>query len=341
MGVVTVRDVARVAGVSVKTVSNSLNGVAGVRESTRQRVKSAAQQLGYRPNPAARILRSARTGVIGMCVPDLTMPWYAELADAVIEQAQRVDVSISLLQTGFVSEDQLPDILQRHTQYFDGLLLCPWELSQTTTPWAQSPIPVVLLRQAGTETGIDCVYVDQRAAARAATNHLLAAGCRSIAVIGTPHGPDGTDLSLRYDGFRLAMRERRRQVSPNRIGTVSFDNRADGWAAMNALLSAGETIDGVVALSDTLALGAMRALLDRGVQIPSDVALIGIGNIDEGSFALPPLSTVDLNQAELAATAMSIVGQRMDKPDHTDVNQQVVVDHTVISRHTTAAPLTA
>lgn len=302
----TMRDVARVAGVSVKTVSNVVNEYPHVSAATRARVLDAIAELGYRMNFAARSLSLGRTGMITLAVPELRLPYFAELADEVIKAAAARGCTVLVEQTGGTREGELAVLDGDRRRMTDGLLLAPVALRAGDAAALAVDSPLVLLGERGIGD-VPRVSMSNTAAARAVTEHLLACGRRRIALIGT-YDPDGVGAGLlRTRGFLDALAAAGFDHDPALVGAAHPWARTTGAEAMRAVLERTRDIDGVFALNDALALGAMRALYDAGLRVPEDVAVAGFDDVEEGRFARPSLTTVEPGRAEIARRGVAAV----------------------------------
>ncbi len=314
----TMHDVARVAGVSIKTVSNVINDFPHVRPSTRMRVLSAIEELGYRPNLSARGLRSGRTGVIGLAVPELRQNYFAELADAIIRAAEKHDLGVLVEQTSGDREREIAAVTGAgRLRLTDGLLFSPQRLGQDDRHLIQPRFPFVLLGERIFGGPTDHVTMHNVSSAQAATEHLIGIGRRRIALIGAH--PDRREeirsADLRVRGYKGALEAAGIPVDQQLIRAVAPWHRENGAEAMRDLIASGVAFDGLFALNDTLALGALRALGNAGVRVPDDVAVIGFDDIDEARFSVPSLSSVDPGRQEIAETAVELLVERINEKD--------------------------
>jgi DNA-binding LacI/PurR family transcriptional regulator len=335
---VRMKEVASRAGVSVKTVSNVVNGYQHVAPSTRERVQRAIDEMGYRPNLSARSLRSGRTGIIAVAVPRLDEPYFAQLAAAVIAVADERGCTVLVDQTdGLLEREQLavagirPDLI-------DGLILSPLALGadDLLSP-AGASTPLVLLGERLSDTGHDHVAIDNVAAARLATEHLLSLGRTRVAAIGTMHSVVAQTARLRRTGYREAVAAAGLAVLPGHEQEVVGFTRDAGARAADRLLDLPEPPDAVYCFSDLLALGALHALHRRGVRVPEDIAVIGVDDIAESRFSTPTLSTVAQDVDEIARAAVDALLHRLangadDPPREVAASYELVVrDSTVRS----------
>ena len=332
----TMQDVAQRAGVSIKTVSNVVNGYPYIRESTRQRVLDAIQELDYQVNAAARNLRTGRTGIIALALPELSLPYFAELADAVIEAADQQGLTVIIEQHGGRRERELDVLSGVRRHLTDGLIYSPLALGEGDEAHLEVDFPLVLLGERIFHDPVDHVTMDNVEAARAATSYLLGLGRRRIAVIGVHPGEVIGSAGLRLRGHLAALAEAGIEADDALLGPAGLWHRATGAQAMADMLDAGVRPDAVFGLNDALALGAMHELQLRGLRIPEDVAVVGFDDIDEGAYANPALTTVDPGREQIARTAVEMlaarIGARGDREAH-----RVIADYSVVVRGSTEA----
>jgi DNA-binding LacI/PurR family transcriptional regulator len=311
----TLHDVARVAGVSFKTVSNVINNHPHVRDTTRAKVEEAITALGYRPNLTARSLRSGHTGAITLALPQLSLPYFAELADAVIEAAAKHGLVVLIEQTGADRDRELEVMSSPRLKMSDGLIFSPLELGQDDVDLIQADVPIVLLGERIFHSNSDHVTMQNVEASRSATEHLLDLGRTRIAVVGAHLGEVIGSAGLRLRGYREALQARGIPYDDGIVAYVRDWHRSNGAAAMHDLLDRGATFDAVFGLNDTLAQGAVRVLQEAGFRVPDDVAVIGFDDLDETRYTLPTLSTVDPGRDEIAETAIRVLMERIKNPD--------------------------
>ncbi|MEO3804672.1 LacI family DNA-binding transcriptional regulator [Nonomuraea sp. B1E8] len=305
---VTQRDVARLAGVSVRTVSNVVNNFAYVSEETRAQVQRALEELDYRPNLAARSLNRGRSNLLALVLP-LDVPYFTELAAHVVDQAEERGYTVLLDRTEGVAERERQIMMRRdRSALFDGIIFSPLGLTEDELRRWAGNCPAVMLGEIRVE-GFDHVAIDDTAAARAATAHLVALGRTRIAAIGHVERPVGNTAAHRSAGYRQALEE---AGLPEIPATVRRYQRQDGREAMERLLDLAEPPDAVFCYNDLLAIGAVRAVLSRGLRVPQDVAVVGFDGIEEGRFVTPPLTTVVPDKKKIAELAVTRLLQRVE-----------------------------
>ncbi|AUH43346.1 LacI family DNA-binding transcriptional regulator [Streptomyces sp. CMB-StM0423] len=309
------KDVAERAGVSIKTVSNVVRGAARVAEPTRERVLRAIDELGYRPHASARHLRTGRSGVIALAVPELVAPYFAELATCVIAAAKESGQTVLIEVTGGDPAEELRLACGLGDPLIDGVLLSPLGLDQTALAARERRVPLVLLGERDYEVPADHVLIDNVAAAHDATRHLVGLGRRRIGVIGWQHGERTTATALqRMQGHREALAEAGLAYDQALAPAVGSYTRAGGAAAMRKLLALRQPPDAVFCFTDMMASGAMRVAHDEGLAIPADLAVVGFDDIQEARYMVPSLTSVAPDKQEVARLAVKALLARIEGP---------------------------
>jgi DNA-binding LacI/PurR family transcriptional regulator len=320
---VTVHDVAREAGVSIKTVSNVVRSQGRFTEATRVRVQEAIDRLGYTPNLAARGLRSGRLGVIGLIVPEIRNPYFAELSDAVMRAASAQGYLVVVEQSDGDPERELELLGGQGTRMVDGLLFGVLGLAAGGPDLAGTvTAPTVVLGETipGWET--DSVSMLHTEGSEAATRHLLDGGRRHIAVVGARRDEGIGAAHLRIQGYEQALRQRSVPVDEQLVVDVAAWDRAHGAAAIAQLLARQVHFDAVVAFNDALALGALRALEAHGFSVPEDVAITGFDDIEESRYSKPSLTSVRPDLQDIASVALEYLLDRINDPQRSQHARQ-------------------
>ncbi|GAA1516411.1 DNA-binding LacI/PurR family transcriptional regulator [Agromyces terreus] len=325
----TLKDVAAIAGVSYRTVSNVINGGAAVSAATREKVEAAAAELGYRPQLAARQLRAGRSNLLTLSVPFLSLPYFAQLAHAIVSAAERVGYDVVVDETHGDPERELRAASGYGTLLTDGVLLSPMSLDDGQLAEARRrarPVPLVVLGERIRGARVDRVVVDSVLSSRDATAHLISSGRRSLGFLGAvPDASIGAAAAdLRLEGFRLALREAGLEPDPRQLLEVSsWDpaspdgdySREEGHARVLALLERGPLeIDALVCANDLLAIGALRAFREAGVAVPDRVAVVGWDDSPESAFAAPALTSIAPDLHEIARLAVASVLRLVEDP---------------------------
>ncbi|MEU4389956.1 LacI family DNA-binding transcriptional regulator [Kribbella sp. NPDC023855] len=347
----TVKDVAKLAGVSPKTVSNVINGVVFVRPETRARVEQALAELDYVPNLSARGLRNGRSGMIGLALPDLLRPYSAEITHLVVELAHQRGWGVQIEQTAAEPQREFELLSKARAHLVDGLILNPINHDDSAVTTAGPLPPVVLIGDVDQDV-VSQVAIDNVAAARDMTRHLLDQGYRRIAAVGTPEIPSGssgtgriggsTDAAgtaaarLRTLGYREALTEA--GIDPDPLLEVALDRWSPEGAAavVGRYLADHEPPEAFFCFTDTIAVGTLSALWTAGLAVPADCAVAGFDNIGESRFTVPPLTTVDFDRRLFVESALDLLAERMADKDTTP--RRVMIPHRVITRASTARP---
>lgn len=332
---VTMHDVAQRAGVSVKTVSNVVNGYPYLRPATKERVEAAIAELGYQLNVSARNLRQGRTGMIGLAVPELSQPYFAELADMVIQAGEERGVTVLIEQTGAERERELEVLHGTRRRMTDGLIFSPLALGEEDRAEISVDYPLVLLGERIFHGPADHVTMANEEGGYAATAYLLELGRQRIAVIGAHPGERLGSAPLRIEGYRRALAEAGIAEDPDLVLAGDPWHRATGAAAMERLLESGASFDAVFGLNDAMALGALRALAARGVRVPEDVAVIGFDDVDDAQYSTPTLSSIAPGRRDIARTAVQLLVDRIARPTPTRPFVEHVAAFHVVEREST------
>lgn len=311
---VTMEDVARLAGVSKMTVSNVVNNRDGVSDLVRRRVLEAIQQSGYRVNLSARTLKSGRTGVLGLAVPEIDLPYFSHLATLVIDAARRRGYHVALERTGAVEAGEADALAHSRILQFDGLILSAVALGGLDERLTEAGHPIVMLGEQDFGGRFDHVAMPNEDGVKAAAMHLADQGCRRIGFVsGAPR--DGVNvITRRYHGYLAGLAERGLAADPPLLFPLDDMTMEAGRDAAYRLVDSGLEVDGLVAVTDTVAAGVLRGLADRGLRVPGDVRLIGFDDVPQSRFLVPSLSSVAPDHRWMAEQAVELVVQRIHAP---------------------------
>lgn len=332
--VATLKDVALRAGVSIKTVSNVVHDYAHVTEEVRTRVRTALEELHYQPNLPARYLRNGRAHILALAIPSVKNPYFAEISNAVIEEATGQSYTVLLDQTDGERGKESLVINGMHPHIIDGVILSPLALEIEDLQPKEVQVPLVLLGERLIHVPYDHIVINNVAAAHLATTHLLSLGRRRIAAIGAQEMTAGETARLRLQGYTKALLDAGQLIDAALIVQTSSYERAEGVHAMRRLLELDTPPDAVFCFNDLLALGAMRALYEAGKRIPEDVAVIGLDDIEDSRFATPSLTTIAPDKTRIGKLAVSFLLGRIDGT-RTGRPEQVHVPFRLIEREST------
>jgi LacI family transcriptional regulator len=310
----TIREVAKIAGVSYATVSHVLNNTRFVAPQTRDRVLAAMNELDYRPNALARSLRRGKTLTMGLVLPDSSNPFFAEIGRSIEDAAFKLGYNVFLCNTeGDTQREQLyVDALSK--KQVDGIIfVAAGDQADSLKFLLNQAMPVVLVDRDLPPIEVDAVLTDNRQGGYLATRHLIELGHRRIACI---MGPSSlTPSAERVIGYRRALEEA--AIAYDHSLVLGGDYRPDsGLRAASTLFSLGSPPTAIFAFNDLMAVGALRAAVKTGRRVPEDVAVIGYDDIELASFMNPPLSTIAQPKSEIGRQAAQILARRMADPSH-------------------------
>jgi LacI family transcriptional regulator len=310
---VRMKDIARDLGVSVITVSKALRDHSDISDATRARVLKRVKELNYKPNYAARALVTGRSNMIGLIVPDLIHSFFSEVGNGLsgVLRKHGYNLVISSSDEDQEIENQMVDQLM--ARRVDCLVIASANWTQSSLKRiTDANIPLVLLDRK--IPGIDASFVggDDELIGSMATEHLVEIGCRTIAHVG---GSKVSPARGRLEGYKKTLAKHHMSPGPNYIAVgESLDHRAHetGYESATKLLKLNPRPDGIFCFSDPLAIGAIRAILESGLRIPEDVALIGCGNLHYDAYLRVPLSSIDQQSFAIGERAAALAVETIE-----------------------------
>ncbi len=334
----TIRDIADAAGVSIATVSRVLNGRPDVSTATREAVLRVVREQGFSMNRSARALSGGRTGLIGVTLPMVHVEYFSRILWGASEALYEHDMRVVLCPTMHEREREVT-LLERLLQgTTDGaLLLLTRESSDALTALERQGYPFVVLdpRQPVDERA-PVVSAGHLAGAKAATEHLLSLGHRRIGVITGPHG--WVASVQRLDGYQVSLAAAGVPSDPRLIAKGNFTNES-GYEAASELLSLRKPPTAIFAFNDEMAVGAMRAAEERGLQIPRDLSIVGFDDLEKTQIVTPALTTVRQPLAEMGRMAVSLLTRLLE--DQPIEAMRVELATKLVVRESTAPPRSA
>ena len=332
---VTIKDVAREAGVSVATVSRVWNEAAFVSPETRQRVAEVATRLGYSPHGAARSLITRTTHAIGVLLPDLYGEFFSEIIRGIDHAAQDDGYHI-LVSSSHDSKDEIDAALRSMRGRVDGMIIMSPDLeAQRTLHTLQGSFPVVLLNGDAASKAFDTITIDNHEGATAMVRHLIAHGHKRIAMIGGPER--NYDAAERLRGYESALAES--GIARDESLEVRGDfSELSGHRAVQQLLALSPRPTAIFAANDSMAIGALSALRERGLRVPEDMAVAGFDDIPLARYMNPPLSTVHVDISLLGERAAALLLSSLQKGPR--ARQQLQLSTTLVIRASCGGPVT-
>ncbi len=352
-GIATLPQVARRAGVSTATAARALGGYGSVRESTRERVLDAAEELGYRANVLARSMITGSTHTLGVLMSDIENPFFRRSLRGIADTARNRGFEILLANTDEELDKERTAVTLLAERRVDGLVICPADAGDRAhlRDVVASGIPVVLIDRTVAGLSADTVGIDNRKAARQATERLLALGHERIAILtgGTPEigerllRPDmkgverlsATTVGARAAGYRDAMSAADVAMRPEYLSANGF-RREDAVDEVRKLMSLAEPPTAVLAFDSIQSLGALQAFRELGLHCPDDVSLLGFDDAEWADVVSPPLSVVTQPAYEIGVAACDLLLARIGGDDRRPVHHRLAT--TFIDRESVAAP---
>jgi LacI family transcriptional regulator len=310
---VTMKDIARDLGVSVVTVSKVLRNHDDIGDETRERVLRRVKELNYRPNLTARSLVTGRTFLVGLVVPGLLHPFFAEVAVALSNFLRKKGYYLIISSSEEDPELEEREIDQLLGRRLDALIIA----SSSSTPEGllrieEQKTPYILIDRQFPGRPVSFIGVDDQAVGMLATEHLIEAGCKRIAHV---RGPANIPGIRRMEGYRKALSEHRRTLVPEYVvggQTVDVDSHVRGFDAMERLLQLPTRPDGVFCYNDPLAIGVIDCILAAGLRVPEDIAVIGCGNLHYDASLRVALSSIDQQSRHMGERAGKLVLQMIE-----------------------------
>lgn len=339
---VTIVDVAKEAGVSIKTVSNVLNNTGSMRPQTRQRVEETIERLGYVLNVSARAMKTGGTKLIGLGIPDLSQPFMPYFADRVIAYAKSLQYGV-IVSTYDVEQNGIASLTEESFRLnADGWIIFSAYPLPSDGEVLRQPYPIVLVGDYESHGKTDWVTMPNRQAVRTAIGSLLDTGCRKVILLGA----EGVDMSrrqivdegtgaLRVKGYLEAFAERKIEADWNMLRPVESWDHAGGAHAMAEYLDNGGSLpDAVMGLNDAMTMGAMHEIQRRGGEVPADVKVIGFDNVPESEYCMPTLTTIDPHIDDYTRHAVDMLIERIG--GYAGPVRTHTTDFTLIERASTA-----
>lgn len=330
--VVSIKEIARRAGVSHSTVSRALHQSPLVRPETAARIRDMAQQLGYVPSAIGRGLATRSTHTLGLVVTTIADPFVSEVARGAEELAMDHGYAIFLCQSGAQPQRELAAVRALHENRVDGVIVTSSRVGELYRPLlVQMDVPIVLINNERSDPGVWFVSIDDYHGGVLATDHLARVGRRRIGYIAG--WPEASSSSGRLRGCVAALERHGLGSLPFWVG--SGNGRLDGgYAAAREMLSLRPLPDGLFCYNDLTAIGALKAIHEAGVQVPDDIAIVGFDDIAMAAFTCPPLSTVAQPRLDMGRLAVRML---LDLIAGKSIDSQTLKGSLVVRESTVAA----
>lgn len=311
----TIKDVARLAGVSTTTVSHVINKTRFVAESTQEKVMQAVQELNYSPSAVARSLKCNSTRSIGMLVTQSTNPFFSEVIDGVESYCYRQGYTLILCNTGGIYEKQRDYIRMLAEKRVDGILVMCSDLTEELLTMLDSynDLPKVIMDWGPQSSQADKIIDNSEEGGYLATKYLIENGHKDIACLSGHFNKAA--CQERIQGFRRAMAEHNYPVVEDWILEGNFECDTAVLAA-DKIIAMDHKPSAIFCFNDTMALGLMSRLQQRGIAVPGEMSVIGYDNIEISEYFSPPLTTVHQPKRRVGKNAFEILLQRIKNKEH-------------------------
>jgi LacI family transcriptional regulator len=327
--------VARLAGVHPGTVSRALNPAteALVNQETVRRVRDAATELGYRPNPMARGLKTNRTYTVGVLIPDIQNPLFPPIIRGIDDRLGSAGYTPLIANTDNDPQRERNDFEAMRTRQVDGFITATARRDhELLDEIAGLDTPLVLVNRRVEDGTLSSATADDREGTRLAVEHLIALGHRHIAEVG---GPQNVSTGhQRHEGFLAALAEHGLEAAA--IGFGAAFTEAEGARVCAQVIEAGAHLTAIVAGNDLMALGCYDVLAERGLECPGRISVVGFNDMPFAGHFDPPLTTVRIPHYEIGTAAAELLLERLAEP--AAPARHVVLEPELVVRRSTAAP---
>lgn len=329
---VTIREVARQAGVSVATVSRVFNDSPLVVKETQEKIRRIARKLNYVPNGSARSLSMKKTETVGLLLPDMHGEFFSEIIRGADAVARNFRYHL-LVSSSHSDSEALATAIRMMRGRIDGLIvMSPYLESDTLSSHSPGSLPTIVLNSPLPNLPFDCFKIDNTGGAEQMTRHLIEQGHRNIAII---RGDErNSDARERLNGFLHAMKKASIAVRREYIVMGDFTEES-GYRGAIQLLTLQQPPGAVFASNDEMALGALRAFRERGLRVPHDIAVGGFDDIQMASLIHPSLTTVHISISELGSLAVHRLFELLKNKTHRHTPQSIVLPTALVVREST------
>jgi len=328
MSDVTIKDIAEITGVSYATVSRTLNGRSGVNALTREKVLQAAKALGYRPNIHARSLKTNQTFTLALIVPDISNPFFSDIALAVNEAAYKRGYNTILCSTNWNPEIEKAQLTLIQDQRVDGIIFKPSDRSPDR--YLELNIPTVMIANL-VANGLSFIEVDNLSGGQQAANHLLDCGYRKLAFVGG--ALESRSNSDRLAGFRQAIETHGYVLSKKKIKFGPFSIES-GYKLIKTLMESPDPPDAAFCGNDLIALGAFQYLGETGIRVPEEFGLVGFDDVYLASLPQIQMTTIAQPRNQMGTMAVDLLINRIEAGSDSKI-EHILLEPKLITRKST------
>lgn len=334
---ITIKDIAREAGVSHSTVSRALHGSPVIAPLTTERVRRAASRLGYLPSAAARTLKTNRSGVLGVIISNVDDPFFSEILQGIEEVAQTSGYSLFMAASQRNPEHERHIIQTMREHRVDGIVLCstPFSIEQSRQLTAYGA-PIIVINSQSTAEYRYAIEHDDLDGASQITRHLIDLGHKRIAYLGFPDS--GRTNLKRLSAYRHELRDKHIKVLKGYEHGVAANQAANGRAAAQHFLGLQPRPTAILCYNDMLAIGLLQGLQEAGLRVPRDASVAGFDNITFSAYTNPPLTTFDQPKRSIGAEAARMLLRLLDQNAADGTAHKAVLQGRLVVRGSTAPP---
>ena len=332
---VTIKDIAKILGISASTVSRALKDHPDISPKTKKMVQAFAEKVHYRPNALALNLRRSKTNTIGIILPEVVHHFFASVLAGIDKVAYAAGYNVMICQSNEDYNREVSDAQALLDNRVDGILMSmsksTYELDHIRNLIDQG-IPVVFFDRAPEGIEADKVLIDDYTGAKIATHHLISIGCKKILHLA---GPQNLAIGQRRkEGYRAALSEVGIEYNPDFV--LKCDTRDEVFANAGKILQMASNIDGIFAVNDSTAIAAMQVLMKNDIKVPDHISVIGFGDGPNATIAYPPLSTVEQKGIEMGKEAIQLLINQIENEEEIHEPQTKVLTPVLRIRESTA-----
>jgi len=331
-----IRTIARLANVSIATVSRTINGVTTVNAKMAKRVWDVIEQLDFVPNTQARALVSGRSKLFGLLVSEITNPFFPELIQGFEDIAVEHGYEILISSTNYDPKRMSHCIRRMLERKVDGVAVMTFGMEEPLLDQlAKRQVPLVFIDVGPDRPGVSVLKVDYHHGIRKAVQHLAALGHRHISFVSGPARLHSAQSRL--TAFKKSMQEC--GITPDPSWIIEGDHTLEGGvAAMEKLLAQPETPTAVLCSNDMTAIGVMHHLYRRGLRVPDDISVIGFDDIHIAEMMMPPLTTIQMSRFDIAKAAFGALRQQVESPVPSTGKREIRITTDLVVRESTGFP---
>lgn len=327
----TLHDIARKSGLSVSTVSRILNKKSAkfrISETTEKLVLKTARELNYRPNQLARGLRLKRTHTIGLVAPDLSNPFFASVMKSAQVVAHGLGYSLVVCDTDENEQMEIEHVNLLYSKGVDGMIVLPvGQKSSHFATYVEHAVPLVLVDRVFSDLNANTVLIDNYGGAREAVEYLIARGHRRIAIIQGLPSTYTSDERLR--GYRDALSRNNIPIDESLIVGKDF-RKQNGYVETKFLLGRSERPTAIFTTSDLITLGALEAIFEEGLEVPTDISVIAFDEVESADFFRCPITVIAQPRETIGEIAVRLVIEQIRSPKKLELRQIVLKPHLII-----------